>query len=106
MIAMTQLVIVQVLWDVLLLVVIAVVVPLVLYHAGRLVRASRNIALLFKTTLTAAGGVVRNTEPTKPALDQTIAIASRIVGTAGHIDQHSVAIESLLADRAAHGGTR
>ncbi|HET9051512.1 MAG TPA: hypothetical protein VFO60_07390 [Candidatus Dormibacteraeota bacterium] len=95
---------VQVLWDVLLVVVVAVVVPIVLYRAAHLVRAVRNIDILFSTTLTAAAGVVRNTEPTSPALDATIATASGILGTAGRIDEHSAAIEALLRERA--GGER
>lgn len=94
---------VQVLWDVLLAVVVAVVVPVVLYRAARLVRACRNIDVLFSTTLTAAAGVVRNTEPAAPALDTTITTATGILGTAGRIDEHSAAIEGLLAQRAAGG---
>lgn len=90
----------QVLWDVLLAVVIFVVVPLVLYRAMRLVRASRSIEIHFKTTLAAAVGVIDHTNPTTPALNQTIGVATEILGTAGQIDAHTAAIEGLLAQRA------
>lgn len=95
-----ELVAVQILWDVLLFIVIFLVVPLVLYRAARLVRASRNIALLFNVSLASAAGVVENTAPTQPALDQTIAVATTILATAGQLDQHSAAIEDLLTQRA------
>jgi hypothetical protein len=98
-----QLIAVQILWDLLLAIVIFVVVPLVLYRAARLVRASRNIAVLFNTSLASAVGVIENTQPTRPALDQTIAVATDILGTAAKIDEHSAAIEGLLTQRAAQG---
>lgn len=101
-----QLVVAQVLWDIALFIVIAAIVPLVLYRAARLVRAARAIAVEFKVTLTAAGGVARNTQPTSAALDETITTAGGILATAGQIDQHSAAIEGLLRQRAAGGGRR
>ena len=105
MIADAQLVAVQVLWDVLLAVAILVVVPLVLYQAWRLIWAARNIEMHFKTTLTAAVGVITNTAPTQPALGQTIEVATAILGVAGDLDAHSAAIEGLLTQRATQGGT-
>jgi hypothetical protein len=80
-----------------------VIVPLVLFRAARLVRAARAIAIEFKVTLAAAAGVARHTQPTKPALDQTIRTAGGILSTAGQINEHSAAIESLLQQRAAEG---
>lgn len=99
------LVAVQVLWDVLLLVVVAVVVPLVLYRAARLVRAARAIETHFETSLAAATGIFQNTAPTTPALNDTISVAGSILQTAGALDAHSGAIEELLASRA-QGGRR
>jgi hypothetical protein len=96
----------QVLWDLLLLVVIAVVVPLVLFRAVRLIKAARAIRTHFETTLTAAAGIVANTAPTTPALDQTIEVAGGILAVAADLDAHSGAIENLLTQRAATGSAR
>lgn len=96
----------QVLWDALLFIVIFAVVPLVLYRAIRLVRASRNIATHFHAALGSAAGIVANTAPTRPALDQTIEVATTILGAAGQLDQHSAAIEALLSQRAGQGAPR
>lgn len=101
-----QLVAVQVLWDVLLFIVIVVVVPLVLYRAIRLVRASRNIAAHFSASLASAAGVAENTKPTEPALGETIAVATTILATAAQLDAHSAAIEGLLTQRARQGAGR
>lgn len=95
-----QLVASQILWDIALFLVIAVIVPLVLFRAAALVRAARAIAIEFKVTLAAAGGVARNTQPTAAALDQTIQTAGAILGTAGQINEHTGAIENLLRQRA------
>lgn len=97
---------VQVLWDVLLLVVIAVVVPLVLYRAAGLILGARAIRKHFETTLTAAAGIAANTAPTTPALDQTIEVAVSILGVAANLDAHSAAIEDLVSTRAAQGTPR
>ncbi|MHB8718271.1 MAG: hypothetical protein ACYDAC_05170 [Candidatus Dormibacteria bacterium] len=91
----------QILWDVALLIVIAVIVPLVIYRCIRLVRGARGIAVNFHATLQAAAGVAANTAPTGVALDQTIAVATDILATAGQIDGHAAAIEGLLQQRAA-----
>lgn len=96
-----QVVAANILWDIALFLVIAVIVPLVLFRAARLVQAARAIAIDFKVTLAAAAGVARNTQPTKSALDQTIRTAGGILGAAGQINEHSAAIESLLQQRAA-----
>lgn len=106
MIADADLVTVQVLWDLLLFVVIAIVVPLVLYRAAGLVLAARAIRTHFETTLTAAAGIAANTAPTTPALDQTIEVAGSILGVAADLDAHSGAIENLLAQRAAQRAPR
>lgn len=95
----------QILWDVLLVVVVAVIVPVVLVQAAKLIRNSRAIRTHFKTTLAAAAEAVGNTAPTTPALNQTIDVATAILGTAGQIDAHSAAIEGLMAQRARTGGT-
>ena len=99
-----QVVAANILWDIALLLVIAVIVPIVLTRAARLVRAARAIAIEFKVTLAAAIGVARNTQPTATALNQTIQTASGILATTGHINDHSGAIESLLTQRAGEGG--
>ena len=97
---------VMVLWDVLLIVVIAVVVPIVLYRVAGLVLAARAIRTHFETTLAAAAGIAANTAPTTPALDQTIEVAGSILGVAANLDAHSAAIEGLLTQRAAQGSSR
>ncbi|MGH7686733.1 MAG: hypothetical protein ACREN2_07955 [Candidatus Dormibacteria bacterium] len=98
-----QLVAANILWDIALLLVIAFIVPLLMFRAARMVSAARAIAIEFKVTLTAAGGIARNTQPTAAALDQTIQVAGAILGTAGQINEHSGAIETLLTSRAAGG---
>jgi hypothetical protein len=104
MTADAQLTAVMVLWTVLLGVVIVAVLPLVLYRAVRLVRATRNIETEFTQSLTAGVGIVNNTEPTAAALSQTISVAGEILATAGDIDAHSAAVEQLLTQRAGLGG--
>lgn len=106
MIADVQLIVAQVLWDVLLLLVIVAVVPLVVHLAHRLVRASRSIAIHFEVTEKAAVGIVGNTSPTTPALNQTISLAGELLETAAAIDQHSSALEQLLSQRAVGEGVR
>lgn len=98
-----QVVAANILWDIALFLVIAVIVPIVLVRASRLVRAARAIAVEFKVTLAAAIGVARNTQPTTAALNQTIQTAGGILATVGKIDEHSGAIDSLLTQRAAEG---
>jgi hypothetical protein len=94
----------QVLWDIALFIVIVAIVPLVLVLAARLVHAAKAIAIEFKVTLAAAGGVARNTQPTEAALDQTIATAGAILATAGRINEHSAAVDGLLTQRAGVNG--
>ncbi len=94
------------LWDDPLLVVIAVVVPIVLYRVAGLILAARAIRKHFETTLAAAAGIAANTAPTTPALDQTIEVAGSILGVAANLDAHSATIEGLLTQRAAQGSPR
>lgn len=88
----------EVIWIVTLAIVVLVVTPLVLYLCWRLVRAARNIERHFAITLQAAAGVVENTAAV-PALEDTIAVASRMLETAVSIDETSAAIEKLLVTR-------
>ena len=93
---------VYVLW-IIALVLVVLVVPITVYFLHRLLRAGLHIKRYTAEMLTAGLGVAGNTQHIS-ALEDTIAIAIGILQTAGAIDQHSGAIEKLLASRAASSG--
>ncbi|GAC1650095.1 MAG: hypothetical protein NVS9B11_23250 [Candidatus Dormibacteraceae bacterium] len=89
-------------WIATLAIIVVVVTPYVLYLCWRLVRAARNIERHFAVTLTAAAGIAGSTSHVR-ALEDTIAVASGMLETAGKIDEHSAAIENLLVSRLSQG---
>lgn len=93
---------VYVLW-IIALVVVVLVVPIVVYFLHRLLQDGRNIQRYTAEMLTAGLGIAGNTQHIV-ALESTIQVATGILNTAGAIDQHSAAIEKLLAGRAASAG--
>ena len=93
---------VYVLW-IIALVLVLLVVPIAVYYLHRLLSDGLHIKRYTAEMLTAGLGIAGNTQHI-PALESTIQVATEILGTAGAIDQHSGAIENLLASRAASSG--
>jgi hypothetical protein len=85
------------------LVVAVLVLPVLVALLHRLWRAARHIERYAAEALTAGVGIAGNTEHIS-ALNQTVETAKGILETAGAVDQHTAAIEQLLASRAARSG--
>lgn len=86
-------------WKIGLAVTLIVFVPLSVVLLHRLWRAARSIQIYAREALTAAAGIAGNTAQIG-ALDDTIAVASLILGTAGAIEQKLGAATGILAKRA------
>ena len=86
-------------WKIGLAVTLLVFVPLSVVLLHRLWRAARSIQVYAREALTAAAGIAGNTAQIG-ALDDTIAVASSILGTAGAIEQKLGAATGILAKRA------
>ena len=86
-------------WKIGLAVTLLVFVPLSVVLLHRLWRAARSIQIYAREALTAAAGIAGNTSQIG-ALDDTIAVASSILGTAGAIEQKLGAATGILAKRA------
>ena len=86
-------------WKIGLAVTLLVFVPLSVVLLHRLWRAARSIQIYAREALTAAAGIAGNTAQIG-ALDDTIAVASSILGTAGAIEQKLGAATGILAKRA------
>ena len=89
---------VNILWLILLIVTV-LVLPFLIHLLHRTWRASRNIERYFSEMKTAGLGVANNTEHIT-ALDDTINVASGILGVAGSINEHSNNLKTTLAERA------
>lgn len=90
---------VYVLW-IIALVVVLLVVPIAVYYLQRLLTDGLRIKRYTAEMLTAGLGIAGNTQHVV-ALEDTIQVATGILNTAGAINEHSGAIENLLASRAA-----
>lgn len=86
-------------WAVTLAIVVLVIVPLIIYLLHRTYTAARSIERYFAEMAAAGVGVAENTSHVK-ALEQTIAVATRILSVAGNINAHSDTIKVTLANRA------
>lgn len=82
-----------------LILTLVVFVPLAVVLLHRLWRAAREIQLYARESLTAAGGIAGNTAQIG-ALDETIAVATRILAAASSIEQKLNAATTILARRA------
>lgn len=89
---------VNILWLILLIVTV-LVLPFLIHLLHRTWRAAKNIERYFSEMKTAGLGVADNTEHIK-ALDDTITVASGILGVAGSINEHSNTLKTTLAQRA------
>jgi len=90
---------VLILWTI-LLVVTVLLLPLIVSLLHKTWVASRNIERYFKEMLEAGVGIAGNTEHIS-ALNDTIKVASTMLGVAGSIDENAATIKGALADRAA-----
>lgn len=90
--------IVNILWLVLLIVTV-LVLPYLIHLLHKTWLASKSIERYFKEMKEAGIGVAGNTEHVK-ALDDTIGVASGILGVAGSINEHSDTLKTTLAARA------
>ena len=91
---------VLILWAI-LLVVTVLLLPLIISLLHRTWRASRNIERYFKEMNEAGGGIAGNTAHIT-ALNDTIGVATTMLGVAGQIDENAATIKGALAGRAAN----
>ncbi len=89
---------VYIIWWAVLAVAVFVILPFVIILLHRLFRAARAIDRYSERTLAAGVGVAGHTAAI-PALDQTVATATEILGTASLIEQHTRAMKEALAGR-------
>lgn len=88
-----------ILWTI-LLVVTVLLLPLIVNLLHRTWVASRSIERYFKEMKEAGLGIAGNTGYVS-ALDDTIDVATTILGVAGEIDKNANTIKGAVADRAA-----
>jgi hypothetical protein len=86
-------------WWIGLLVTLVVFVPLAVYLLHRTWRAARSIQWYAAEALTAAAGIAGNTKYV-PALDDTIGVASQMLGVADGIVNKLDTAATVLAERA------
>jgi hypothetical protein len=80
------------------LIVVVLVLPVVVFFLHRLWSHAHHIERYLAESLAAGLGIARNTQHIV-ALRSTIEIATGIVSTAQAIDEHTAAIERVLAGR-------
>jgi hypothetical protein len=90
-------------WIIVLLVAVLVVLPLTLYLLQRTLNAARSIERYLAEMRDAGAGIANNTSHIK-ALDDTIAVATQMLETAGSIKSHAATIETTLSSRASTDG--
>lgn len=86
------------LW-IILLVVTVLVLPFIVRLLHKAYVYSRNIDRYFGEMLEAGLGIANNSDNVK-ALDQTIGVATDILGVAGNINEHAEGLAGALAARA------
>lgn len=91
--------IILILWTI-LLVVTVLLLPFIVSLLHRTWVASKNIERYFKEMLEAGLGIADNTDHVT-ALDDTIEVASGILGVAKGIDENAETIKGAVSDRAA-----
>ena len=85
-------------WIVIIVAILAAPLLVVLLH--RTWNAARSIEQYFANMLEAGLGIANNTDHIT-ALEDTIGVASDMLGTAGNINEHAETIKNTLAQRAA-----
>lgn len=91
-------------WQAVLIIVVVVIVPLAIFLLQRTLRAALNIKRYFKEMLTAGVEIVENTNSIV-TLNDTIEVATTMVGVSEKLDEHSATIATVLSDRAKKGDT-
>lgn len=86
-------------WWIGLILALVVFAPLSVYLLNRTFVAARSIRRYSAEALTAAAGIVANTKPIS-ALDDTIGVATQILGTAGSVAGKLDTIANVLEERA------
>ena len=99
-----QFTVAMILWTLMVAAVLCVLLPATWYWSRRLVRAAQSIDQRMAATLTTAATVVGYTAPVRTMLDTTITGAGDVLASAARIDEHTGAIEAVLAERAARAG--
>ena len=89
-----------ILWAI-LLVVTVLLLPLIISLLHKTWVASYNIERYFKEMNEAGGGIAANTAHIA-ALNDTIQVATTMLGVAGKIDENASTMKGALADRAAN----
>jgi len=92
-------------WAITLAIAVLVVLPLTVFLLQRTLNAARSIERYFAEMRDAGVGIANNTQHIK-ALDDTISVATQILGTAGSIQTHAAVIETTLAARAGVDGQK
>ena len=85
-------------WWVGLIVTLVVFVPLAVYSLHRTWRAARSIQRYAAEALQAAAGIERNTRNVA-ALDDTIAVATDVLGAAGAVERKLDTVAGVLEER-------
>ena len=85
-------------WWVGLILTLVVFVPLAVYSLHRTWRSARSIQRYAAEALQAAAGIERNTRNVR-VLDDTIAIASDMLGMAGGVERKLDTVASVLEER-------
>jgi hypothetical protein len=85
-------------WWVGLLLTLLVFVPLAVYSLHRTWRSARSIQRYAADALQAAAGIERNTRNVS-ALDDTIAIATDVLGAAGAVERKLDTVAGVLEER-------
>jgi hypothetical protein len=91
-------------WWTVLVVVFFVIVPLAVGLLHRTLRAALDIRRYLAEMLDAGVGIAENTNSI-PALQDTIAVGSGMVETAGKLKEHSGTIAEVLSQRALGGSS-
>jgi hypothetical protein len=86
-------------WWIGLILALVVFAPLSVYLLNRTFVAARSIRRYSAEALAAAAGIVANTKPIS-ALDDTIGVATQILGTAGSVAGKLDTIANVLEERA------
>jgi hypothetical protein len=90
-------------WGLTLAIAVFVILPIAVALLHRTLLAARSIERYFAEMRDAGVGIAKNTGQIK-ALDDTIAVATQILGTSSQIKEHTGAIEATLVGRVAGNG--
>ena len=87
-----------VIWLILLGIIVVAIVPLTIGLLHRTMRQAQHIERYFAEMAEAGAGIANNVDNIK-ALEETIEVATAILGVAGNLNQHTTTIKETLAGR-------